>query len=93
MANERFDIAIAQQKIADAEKLIEIAKKTRDDAIKAKTESETRLRFCEEELAKLGVTPENAVQELERLESEINSELEAINACIPIELLKTLKRI
>ncbi len=91
MAN--LNIAETQAKLAKAEELIEITKKTREDAIKAKTESKTKLDMCKEELAKLGVTPENAQDELERLENEIKSELTNIMNNIPVELLKQLQRI
>ena len=88
-----FTIANAQEQLAKAEKMIEIAKKTREDAIKAKTESETRLKLCEEELAQLGVTPENAKEELERLAAEIEKELQEIDDSIPVDMLRALKRI
>lgn len=93
MSTNTFTVAEAQEKLANAEKLIEIARKTREDAIKAKTESETRLKLCEEELAKLGVTPENAQQELERLATEVEKELKEIDGSIPMDLLRALKRI
>ena len=82
-----------QERLAKAEKLIVIARQTREDAIKAKTESETKLRMCEEELAKLGVTPDNAQAELDRIQKEIDADLDAIEASIPIELLQSLRRI
>ena len=88
-----LDIAAVQKQLANAEELLEIAKKTREDAIMAKTESETKLNICIEELAKLGITPENAQTELDRLESEIMSELAEIDASIPKDLLVALKRI
>ena len=88
-----FNITDTQAKLAKAEELIEITKKTREDAIKAKTESQTKLNICKEELAKLGVTPENAESELARLESEIQEELNKINNNIPFELLRQLQRI
>ena len=83
----------AQERLSKAEKLITIARKTREDAIKAKAESETKLRMCEEELAKLGVTPDNAQAELDRIRSEIDADLTAIEDSIPIELLQSLRRI
>ena len=88
-----FNIAETQERLAKAEKYIEIAKKTREDAIKAKTESMTKLNICIEELAKYGVTPENAEAELLRLEQEIDKELNDIDAKIPMELLSALKRV
>ena len=82
-----------QERLARAEKLIAIAKQTREDAFKAKTESATKLKMCEEELAKFGVTPANATQELERINKEIADELDAIDSKIPIDLLQALQRI
>ena len=51
------------------------------------------LKLCEEELAKLGVTPENAKEELERLAAEIEKELQEIDDSIPVDMLRALKRI
>lgn len=82
-----------QERLANAEKMIDIARQTREDAIKAKTESLTKLSICEEELAKLGITPENAECELKRLEEEIEEELKKIDDSIPVDLLRALKRI
>lgn len=82
-----------QERLAKAEKLIAIARQTKEDAIKAKTESETKLRMCEEELAKLGVTPSNAQTELDRIRKEIDEDLKAIEDSIPIEMLQALRRI
>lgn len=82
-----------QERLAKAEKLIAIARQTKEDAIKAKTESETKLRMCEEELAKFGVTPSNAQTELERIRKEIDEDLKAIEDSIPIEMLQALRRI
>ena len=47
----------AQERLSKAEKLITIARKTREDAIKAKAESETKLRMCEEELSSFLLQP------------------------------------
>ena len=83
----------AHERLAKAEKLISITKKAREDALRAKTESETKLKMCEEELAKLGVTPDNAQAELERIQKEIDDDLNTIESKIPIDLLQTLRRI
>jgi sialic acid synthase SpsE len=88
-----LNILDTQKRLEKAEKLIEVAKKTREDAIKKKTESLTKLEMSKEELAKLGITPENAQTELERLENQILSELETIEGEIPVELLRQLGRI
>lgn len=97
MMNENTNNTIGnltvQERLARAEKLIAIAKQTREDAFKAKTESATKLKMCEEELAKLGVTPSNATEELARISKEIEDELNAIDSKIPIDLLQALQRI
>ena len=49
--------------------------------------------MCEEELAKLGVTPSNAQTELDRIRKEIDEDLKAIEDSIPIEMLQALRRI
>jgi hypothetical protein len=88
-----LNISETQERLAKAEKLIEIAKKTREDAITKKTESLTKLEMSKAELAKLGITPENAEAELLKLEKEINAELDRIDNDIPTALLAELKRI
>lgn len=88
-----LNITETQQRLDKAEKLIEIAKKTREDAITKKTESLTKLEMSKNDLAKLGVTPENAETELTRLEAEILADLQGIEDDIPIDLLRQLGRI
>lgn len=88
-----LNIVDTQKRLERAEKLIEIAKKTREDAIKKKTESLTKLEMSKEELAKLGVTPENAAEELVRLEKKIEEELAQLEGDIPVALLQQLGRI
>lgn len=79
--------------LESVEKLIEITKKTRDDAIKAKTEAETKVQMSKNELKELGITPENAEAEVGKLELEIESLLNEIKSEIPMDLLRELKRI
>lgn len=88
-----IDIDSVKRELAEAEKLIEITKKTRDDAIKAKTEAQTKVTMSENELRELGVTPENIDGEVAKLEGEIQSLLDSIKSEIPVDLLKELKRI
>lgn len=79
--------------LESVEKLIEITKKTRDDAIKAKTEAETKVQMSKNELKELGITPENAEAEVGKLELEIENLLNEIKSEIPMDLLRELKRI
>lgn len=88
-----IDIVKVKTELDNANKLIEIAKKTKEDAIKAKTESETRVEMSKQELQKLGVEPENATEEMGRLEKEIETLLGELKDNIPMDLLRELKRI
>ena len=88
-----IDIVKVKTELDNANKLIEIAKKTKEDAIKAKTESETRVEMSKQELQKLGVEPEKATEEMGRLEKEIETLLSELKDNIPMDLLRELKRI
>lgn len=88
-----LDLDKIKKDLEEAERLINITKKTRDDAIKAKTEAETKLKMSQDELAQLGITPENMDSEVRKLEGEIETLLSEIQGNIPVELLRELKRI
>lgn len=88
-----FNISETQARLAEAERLIEITKTTREEALKRKTECLTKLDISKEELKKLGVTPENAEAELTKLQNEILSELNNLENNIPKDLLVALRRI
>jgi hypothetical protein len=90
---DKLNMTTTQERLAEAERLIEITKQTREDAIKKKTESQTKLEMSKEELLKLGITPENAEAELEKLQNEILAELAEVENNIPKDLLASLKRI
>ena len=75
------------------EELIKITKQTRDDAIVAKTTSQTKIDASLETLKKHGVTPETAESELAKIDTEIESLLKELGDSIPMELLKKLKRV
>lgn len=75
------------------EELIKITKQTRDDAIVAKTTSQTKIDASLETLKKYGVTPETAELELAKIDTEIESLLKELGDSIPMELLKKLKRV
>ena len=90
---DNINISEIQTALESKEKLIKITKETRDAALNAKNQSEARLNLSKEELTKLGVTPENAAEEAERLAREIISDLEKIDSNIPYDLLRKLKRI
>ena len=82
-----------KKKRDEYEKLTEITKNLRDDAIKAKTESETKISIATDELKQLGINPDKAEEELEKLNAEIEQQLAEIEDSIPMELLKEMKRI
>lgn len=81
------------KKIEEYERLIEITKKTRDDAIVAKTASQTKLDASLEILQKHGVTPETAESELAKIDADIEKLLKELGDSIPTDILKELKRI
>lgn len=81
------------KKIEEYQTLIDITKKTRDDAIVAKTASQTKLDASLELLKKHGVTPETAESELAKIDTEIESLLKELGDSIPMDILKELKRI
>lgn len=80
-------------RIEECERLIEITKKTRDDAIIAKTTSQTKLDASLEVLKKHGVTPETAATEIQEIDAEIEQLLSELEGSIPVDLLRELKRI
>lgn len=88
-----LDIEKTKKELENIDKLIELTKQTRDAAIKAKTEAETRVEMSKNELRELGITPENAQIEIENLEKQISQMLEQVKSEIPMDLLRQLKRI
>lgn len=88
-----LDIEKTKKELENIDKLIELTKQTRDAAIKAKTEAETRVEMSKNELRELGITPENAQTEIENLEKQITQMLEQVKSEIPMDLLRQLKRI
>ena len=81
------------KKIEEYEFLINKTREARDDAIVAKTTSQTKLEASLEVLQKYGVTPETAEAELNKIDMEIEKLLKELGDNIPVELLKELKRI
>lgn len=88
-----LDIEKTKKELENIDRLIELTKQTRDAAIKAKTEAETRVEMSKNELRELGITPENAQIEIENLEKQISQMLEQVKSEIPMDLLRQLKRI
>lgn len=88
-----LDIEKTKKELENIDKLIELTKQTRDAAIKAKTEAETKVEMSKNELRELGITPENAQTEIENLEKQITQMLDQVKSEIPMDLLRQLKRI
>lgn len=88
-----LDIEKTKKELENIDKLIELTKQTRDAAIKAKTEAETRVEMSKNELRELGITPENAQAEIENLEKQITQMLDQVKSEIPMDMLRQLKRI
>lgn len=88
-----IDIEAVKRELAEVDKLVEITKKTRDDAIKARTEAATKVEMSTLELKELGITPENASAEVAKLEDDIVTLLNQVKSDIPMDLLRELKRI
>ena len=66
--DNKLNMPSTQERLAEAERLIEITKQTREDAIKKKTESQTKLEMSKEELLKLGKNPEIFLAELRKMQ-------------------------
>jgi len=88
-----MDKEALKTQLAKYDELIKITKKAKDDAIFAQTTSQTKLETSVENLTKYGVTPENAVSEINKINLEIEVLIKEIEESIPMDLLKELKRI
>ena len=80
------------QKINYAEKVLREAENVRVASITREEQFSNEIKKCEEELAKLGTTPEEAESKINELENEMDSLLKTIEENLPIELLKSLGR-
>lgn len=85
--NERID------KINKAEKTVREAESLRTSAIALKEQHTTDLKRYEEELKKLGTTPDEAQNKINEIEEEMDSLLKEIEDNLPIELLKEYGKI
>lgn len=81
------------EKIKNLDHMIDIAKKTKEDALKAKTQSATKMEIAKGELAKYGVTPETAESKIEELNRQIQELIGEVEKDIPVQLLKELHRL
>lgn len=80
--NERIN------RINKAEKTVREAESLRTSAIALKEQHTKDLKRYEEELKKLGTTPEEAENKIKEIEEEMDSLLKEIEDNLPIELLK-----
>jgi hypothetical protein len=88
-----MDKEMLKKKLSEYDELIKITKKAKDDAIVARTTSQTKLEASIENLKKYGVTPENAASEINKINLEIDTLMKEIEESIPMDLLRELKRI
>lgn len=82
-----------QEKITNLENLINISQKVKDEAIVARTASQTKLEASLDSLKKHGITLENAEAEVTKLNNEIEQLISEVENSIPMDLLKELKKI
>ena len=81
------------KKIENAEKIVREAESLRTASITMKEQYEKDLKKCEEEVIKLGTTPEKIDEKIEEITKEMDELLKEIEENLPIELLKQLVKI
>lgn len=78
------------KKINYAEKVLREAENVRVASVTREEQFTKEIKKCEEELEKLGTTPETAEAKINELENEMDNLLKTIEENLPIELLKSL---
>lgn len=81
------------KKIENAEKIVREAEALRTASLTMKEQYEKDLKSCEEELVKLGTTPENVENKIKEVSEEMDSLLKEIEDNLPIELLQKMGKI
>ena len=81
------------KKIEEAEKIVREAEALRTASLTMKEQYEKDLKACEEELVKLGTTPEEVDNKIKEVSEEMDSLLKEIEENLPIDLLKQMGRI
>lgn len=77
-------------KINYAEKVLREAENVRVASLTREEQYSKEIKKCEEELAKLGATPETAEAKILELENEMDSLLKEIENNLPLQLLASL---
>jgi ATP-dependent exoDNAse (exonuclease V) alpha subunit len=80
-------------KINNAEKILRIAENERVASVTREEQFTKEIKKCEDELAKLGTTPETAETKIKELEEEMDRLLKEIEDNLPVELLKSLGKL
>lgn len=80
-------------KINYAEKVLREAENVRVASVTREEQYAKEIKKCEEELSKLGATPETAEAKILELENEMDKLLKDIEENLPIELLTSLGKI
>ncbi len=81
------------KKIEEAEKIVKEAESLRTASFTMKQQYEKDLKECEEELNKLGTTPEKVDEKIKEVEEEMDTLLKEIEENLPIDLLKQMGKI
>lgn len=81
------------QKIEDAEKIVREAEALRTASLTMKEQYQKDLKNCEEELVKLGTTPDKVEEKIKEVSEEMDTLLKEIEENLPIELLKKMGKI
>lgn len=74
--------------IQEIEKALKASEEYRQEAITKKDIWEKQVKEKDEELAKLGTTPEKGRKEIEEIDKKIQENIEALKKMIPIALLR-----
>lgn len=82
-----------KEEIKEFDELLKITKKTKEEAISAEATSKAMVDNSIKILSKYGISPENANEELEKIQSRIEQIKDEIKDSIPYETLRKLKRI
>ena len=81
------------KKIEEAEKIVREAEALRTASLTMKEQYEKDLKTCEEELVKLGTTPDKVEEKIKEVSEEMDTLLKEIEDNLPIELLKKMGKI
>ncbi len=81
------------KKIEDAEKMVREAEALRTASLTMKAQYEKDLKACEEELAKLGTTPEEVDNKIKEVSEEMDTLLKEVEENLPIDLLRKMGKI